>query len=310
MAEELGDDGMLGDALNNRAIVRANTGHPGWLEDSERSIQLLLPTNSFRVTRSYINFGSNLVDTGADLVRGEAVTREGLVIGRKLGLPSTAIRWFLGNLAETAYLAGKWDEASTLAEEEIAADHHYLQHMAHGIRAAMRLARGDAEGARSDADASLRDARGIRDPQALHPALVTAAEVAYRTGDSAAANALLDELGMPERVAGSWIVRAALLCHDLGRPLTVPVDAAARTPWRDAALAIESGDLERAADLLEPTGARTFEAAARLRAATKQAAEGRRPTAEAQLGRALAFYREVGASAYVREAEALLPAAS
>ena len=45
------------------------------------------------------------------------------------------------------------------------------------------MARGDAVGALADADASLRDARAIRDPQALHPALVTAAEIALRTGD-------------------------------------------------------------------------------------------------------------------------------
>jgi class 3 adenylate cyclase/tetratricopeptide (TPR) repeat protein len=311
MAEELGDDDMLGDALNNRAIVRSNIGHPGWLEDSERSVELLLRTNSFRVTRAYINMGSLLLDTAADLVRAEAATREGLDIGRKMGLPPTAIRWFLGNLAEITYLAGKWDETLTLADDEVAGDHHYMQHMAHEVRAAIRLSRGETEGALTDADACLVAARRIRDPQALRPALVTSAEVAYRTGDAAAAIRLLDELGaVPKRESGSWIVRAALLAHDLGRELVVPVDQAAPLGWRNAALAIASGDLERAADLLEPTGARTLEAAARLRAATKQAAEGRRPSAEAQLGRALSFYREVGASAYVREAEALLPAAS
>jgi tetratricopeptide (TPR) repeat protein len=310
MAEELGDDDMLGDALNNRAIVRSNIGHPGWLEDSERSIELLLRMNSFRVTRAYINFGSNLVDTAANLVRGEAATREGLAIGQRIGLPSTSIRWFVGNLAELTYLVGKWDEALALAEDVLAAEYHYQLAMAHGIRAAIGLARGDAEGAVSDADASLRDARAIRDPQALRPALVTSAEMAYRTGDAAAANGLLDELQIPEGTKGSWIVRAALLCRDLHRELAIPVDGEPRSAWSDAALAIVRGDLEPAADVLEPTGARTLEAAARLRAAIAQAGEGRRPSAEAQLGRALAFYREVGASAYVREAEALLPAAS
>jgi len=311
MAEELGDDELLGDALNNRGLVRANIGDPGWREDSERSVELALRTNSFRVTRAYINLGSLLLDTAADLVRGEAVTREGLAICRKMGLPLTAIRWFLGNLAEMTWLAGKWDEALALVDEEVGRDQHYLQHMAYGIRAVIRLARGDAEGALADADTGLRQARAVRDPQALRPALVISAEVAYRTGDSAASSRLLDELGaVPEREEGSWIVRAALLGHDLGRELVVPVDEAVRFVWRDAAVAIVGGDLERAADLLEPTGARTLEAAVRLRAAAKEVREGGRPTAESQLGRALAFYREVGASAYVREAEALLPAAS
>lgn len=209
-----------------------------------------------------------------------------------------------------SYLVGNWDDALTLADEEIAGDHHYQQHVALGIRAAIRMARGDAEGALSDANTSLRDARAIRDPQALHPALVTGAEVAYRTGDSVAAIRLLDELGTPERKAGSWVVRAALLSHDLGREPAFASDDAVRTVWGDAAFAIARGELAQAADLLESTGARTFEAAAHLRAVTKQVSKGRRPTDEAQLARALAFYREVGASAYVREAEALLPAAS
>ena len=100
MAEELGDDELLGDALNNRGIVRGALGDPRWLEDSERSVELALKTNSFRVSRAYINLGSNLVDIAADLVRAEAATREGLALGQRMGLPPTAIRWFLGNLAE------------------------------------------------------------------------------------------------------------------------------------------------------------------------------------------------------------------
>ena len=100
MAEELGDDELLGDALNNRGIVRGALGDPRWLEDSERSVELALKTNSFRVSRAYINLGSNLVDIAADLVRGEAATREGLALGQRMGLPPTVLRWFLGNLAD------------------------------------------------------------------------------------------------------------------------------------------------------------------------------------------------------------------
>ncbi|MGH3078828.1 MAG: adenylate/guanylate cyclase domain-containing protein [Gaiellaceae bacterium] len=312
MAEELGDDELLGDALNNRGLVRASLGDPRWLEDSERSVELALRTNSFRVTRAYINLGSHLVDTAGDLARGEAVTRDGLAIAQKMGLPSTPLRWFIGNLAEMAYLSGKWDEAFALAEQEIASDHHYLQHMAFAIRAAILLAKGDPAGASEDADTCLRAARAIRDPQALHPALVTAAEIAYRAGDPGAAHRLLDELGAPERAAGTWTVRAALLCHDLGRELTfvAPGGEGRRTVWREAALAVAGGELERAGDILEPTGAQTLEAAARLRAAEQATVEGRLADAKAQLGPALAFYREVRATAYVRAAEALLAEAS
>jgi hypothetical protein len=86
--------------------------------------------------------------------------------------------------------------------------------------------------------------------------------------------------------------------------------SAVRTPWSEAASAIVGGDLVQAATILEGTGARTLVAAVRLRAARVAAAEGRRAEAADQLAAALAFYHEVGATAYVHEAEALLAAAS
>jgi hypothetical protein len=52
------------------------------------------------------------------------------------------------------------------------------------------------------------------------------------------------------------------------------------------------------------------EADARLRAAEKLVGEGRRTEADEQLQSALAFYRSVGATRYVREAEALLTSAT
>ena len=298
MAEELGDDELLGDSLNNRAVVYASLGDPRWEEDSTRSIEIALRTNSFRATRAYINYGSHLVDTAADLARAEAVTREGLALGRKLGLGSTAMRWILTNLAEMIYLAGSWEEALELAEQEIASGPHYVRQVAYGVRAGIRLSRGDDRGAAEDAEIALREARAIRDPQALDPALVTAAAVASRAGDTTRANALLDELGATERAAGSWVVQAAWLCHDLGRPRPWSGRGdATRTPWTEAGDAIAESDLARAADILEPTGARTFVAAVRLRAAQKAAVEGRAREASEQLAPAMAFYREVGASA-------------
>jgi hypothetical protein len=54
----------------------------------------------------------------------------------------------------------------------------------------------------------------------------------------------------------------------------------------------------------------THEAYARLRAAEQLASEGRGVEAQPHLERALAFYRSVGASRYVRRGEALLPASA
>ena len=309
---ELGDDELLGDALNTRGMVRASLGVPGWQEDSEGSLDLALRTNSFRAVRAYINLGSHMVDTAANLARGEAVTREGLAFSERMGFSSTALRWFQGNLADVVYLTGAWDEALALAERVMVGEPHYQQQVAFSVRAEIRAARGDSRSAADDIAIVLKQARAIRDPQALHPSLVHAAHVAYRNGDQTEAHAFIDELGSPERGVGAWVVQAALLCDELGRDLAFVMrdGVGARTVWREAALAIGQGELVHAADILEPTGARTLEAAARLRAAQKGVGEGRRADVETQLAAALAFYREVAASTYVREAEALLAEAS
>jgi class 3 adenylate cyclase/tetratricopeptide (TPR) repeat protein len=312
MAEELGDDELLGDVLNTSGILRAALGDARWEDDSRRGLELTLKNNSFRASRAYLNLGARLVETAGDIPGALAVTREGLEYSRKIGVSQTALRWFFGNLAELSYLVGAWDEALELAENVLAADKHYMQATARSVRALIRIARGDAAGAAADVELFLHDAREIRDPQAMQPALVDAAWVAYRRNDLPLTNALLDELGAFERRSGTRVVPAALLAHDLGRPALLSAESRAgpATPWREAALAVEKGDLDGAAEILERTGARTLEAAVRLRAARAAAAGGRRADAARDLASALAFYREVGASAYAAEAEALLPAAS
>ena len=73
---------------------------------------------------------------------------------------------------------------------------------------------------------------------------------------------------------------------------------------------IARAELEAAADLLADTGMRTDEAYARLRVAERLASEGRGAEAQPQLEQALAFYRSVGATRYVRRGEELLPASA
>jgi class 3 adenylate cyclase/predicted ATPase len=311
MAEELGDDELLGDALNTRGIARAALGDSRWEEDSRRGLELTVRNTSFRASRAYLNLGAKLLETAGDAAGALAVTREGLEYSRKIGVSQTALRWFLGNLAELAYLVGAWGEALELVEGELASEKHYMQATARSVRALIRIARGDAAGAAEDVEQFLRAAREIGDPQTVDPALVDAAWVAYRRNELASANALLDEFGATMGRFGTRVVPAAVLAHDLGRPpLLSKRQQGPTTPWRDAALAVGNGDLPGAADILERTGARTLEAAVRLRAARSAADEGRRADAARQLAPALAFYREVGASAYTAEAEALLPAAS
>jgi hypothetical protein len=86
--------------------------------------------------------------------------------------------------------------------------------------------------------------------------------------------------------------------------------ASASTRWLDAARAYAAGAFEEAADIYAEIGSAPDEAYARLRAAEALVAAGRRAAADAQLRQALAFYRSVGAAAYIRDAESLFAASA
>jgi hypothetical protein len=78
-----------------------------------------------------------------------------------------------------------------------------------------------------------------------------------------------------------------------------------RSLWVAAARDYLAGNLERAADIYARIGSRPDEAYARLRAAGQLARDGDATRADAQRKKALEFYRSVGATRYIHEAEAL-----
>ncbi len=81
-----------------------------------------------------------------------------------------------------------------------------------------------------------------------------------------------------------------------------------QTRWTVATRAVVRGEYAEAAELFAEIRTRPHEAYARLRAAEKLIAADQRTEADDQLSRALAFFRSVGATRYLREAEALLSA--
>ena len=101
------------------------------------------------------------------------------------------------------------------------------------------------------------------------------------------------------------VVAAVELGVDAQRVLAV----ARPSKWAEAARHYFAGDFGRAADVYGETGSRTDEAEARLRSGGALLDAGRRSEGEAEMARALAFYREVGAAYYIRRGEAMLAAA-
>ena len=321
MAQQQGDDDLLIDLLNTRGVARIHFPDTEWLADLESSLALALERGSFRAGRSYLNLGSSLLSQAADVRRSHSVTREGLRFTEKLGGFRISMRWFQANLAESGFHLGEWSESLERVERELSElEPSYLGAQCLEVRAHMRLVRGDLDGALTDAVRAADEARAIVDPQAFVPALATLAFVSARLRDGERAGAaieelvrLLEELGPSGGTGGAWVVDLALSLLELGRErelLEHTSQLTISTPWLEAAREIARGQLVEAADHLATTGSVACESSVRLAAARRLSAEGRHAEAERQLTPALAFYRSVGATAAIREGEALLAAAS
>jgi hypothetical protein len=104
-----------------------------------------------------------------------------------------------------------------------------------------------------------------------------------------------------------WVAHRAGMADTLR---SLPAGQRAAPVWLDAGFAILDERYADAALALNRIGNVADEAYARLRAAEQLVAAGRSAEASAELDRALAFYRSVGATRYIREAEALLAASA
>jgi class 3 adenylate cyclase/tetratricopeptide (TPR) repeat protein len=186
-----------------------------------------------------------------------------------------------------------------------------------GLRAVIRLSRGDLEGALEDTAKALDLARESDDPHVLWGALSVRAWMLSEAGESGKAATLLDEVLADHRTPASGRFYrghplALWVAHEAGRAGRLlewmKQGGARRTRWLDAAEAFVSGDLVRAADLYGSGGHRPLEAFVRLRAARALAAEGRLADAEAQLAQALSYFRSVDAPHFASEGDSLLAA--
>jgi hypothetical protein len=187
------------------------------------------------------------------------------------------------------------------------------------LRAAIRLARGDLAGAGNDTEIGLEAAGRGKDDQVLSHGLGGRAIVALADGRRDEANALARRLEafprLPFPMTFGWPTFAdvAWLLRDLGRASAIQpqIDSLpVHSRWNDVAGAIAEGHFVQAAETLADMEDLAGEAYARLRAAEAFLEEVRRPESDAQLARALDFYRAAGAGAYVARGERLLAASA
>ena len=181
----------------------------------------------------------------------------------------------------------------------------------------MLRAEGELDTPLEDAELMLAAVEGSTEAQLVSISLIGAGAIFLEAGRRDEAEALLNKaLEFGERLVSvlndTLIVETAWLAHDLGRgeDYAALLGSWQHFPWAEAAQAVCAGEHRRAADVLERIGCRPAEAYARLRAAKRLVEEGRRAEADVELQASLAFWREVGATRYVREGEELLAASA
>ena len=319
MAEELGLEELQAHALDNIGTSRVVEGDVGGFEDLERSIEIADAINSVESCRAYGNFASALVDFG-ELERAWEMLGEARVRAERFGLDDWLL-WLKGESVWPHYYTGNWNEAFRVLDqliEDFATHPFWMESPCRFTRGRMRLARGDASGAREDAERVLDLSKEAKDPQVRWPALAYAAW-AFLGVDPHRAEELIDEVlsdweahGGPLWGSNGWMPVAAVVIPPTGMAARFLEGAteSSQSPWERAAVAYVSGDPGAAADIYREVGAAPEEAYARLQTAQLLVQQDRRAEADAELEKALAFWRSVGATAYIRQGEALMAASA
>ena len=316
MAAELGLDDVRVHALTNIGPARMRLGRTEeGIADLEQALAIGESLGTPEVLRSYVNLSAVVAQAG-DIRRGAELHRKAMELAIRLG-HGPSLRFLTAEIASDAYFLGDWktlvETADRYEAEAAEGEPHYLLHALLGFRSAARIARADLQGGLADAAGALAVGREAGDPQALGPQLAWSAYALLVGGRDDEARGLLDELLGDERlvayVAQPQVAWAAI---ELGRgeALAVAMESAVESRWKAAVRAVLGGELRVAADLYQEGGALPEEAFVRRWAAERLLAAGRRAEADEQLRKALAFWRSVGATRYVREGEALLAAAS
>jgi class 3 adenylate cyclase/tetratricopeptide (TPR) repeat protein len=312
MAEELGLDDLRLRALNTVGIAHGDMGDTAGFAELEEVIELATRMNAvLEIVRGWNNLTAlKILHGNLEQVReGEAET---LRLARHYGLHGF-VRFLEGGASVgNRFLAGEWEDALERADKVIADIEQgarlYGSGSVYANRGLMRLACGDDQGAESDAEAAVEHARPLGDSQALNPDLAMAALVFVSVGNKQrteeTVTEALDSLRSLRHI-GFGVLNSPLLAWaalQLGREaevVEVLEPEPFRSHWLRAALAVASRDFSAAANILGEGGFRALEAFFRLQSGSEEDAR-----------RAADFYRGVGATRYLREAEAVLAASA
>jgi tetratricopeptide (TPR) repeat protein len=314
-AQAIGDVELEADAIVTQAACMTKDGDWGAVELFDRALELV--GHGRVAARAYTNLGVAWASLG-DLGRAIEVSVEGAARAEHDGDLQGAA-FLRGNVLGLRFDAGDWEEALQEANSMIgAAAFNRQEYLARFVRATILESRGDVAAAGVDFELALESARESGEAAAVLPAVVGLAGFIRRRGRNDDASAALDEvvtaLDAAESVGDIQEFHVELVVEllEAGRPQAAEsiVGRMPEGPWQVACGAVLDGEDARAADTLASMGTERLAADLRLRAARALAAAGRLGEAEAHLELARAFYRKVGATAFLAQAEAIVAAAS
>jgi tetratricopeptide (TPR) repeat protein len=224
------------------------------------------------------------------------------------------VRFTRGNLLYHSIRRGRWDEALADADRfiaECASSPHNMETVAREMRALVRFARGDVDGALADWERAIALSRELGAPERLLPALLGLARALLFLGREDESRVLIAEAleiteANPTISRFLGIIAGPAWRLGLGPRVVEIVTTSPAGPWRDAALAEAAGEPERAADLYGGMGLAAIEAHVRFNAGEAFLEQGRTAEGLAELEKALAFFRSVQATFFLERGEALL----
>ena len=318
LAEALARDDMRSHALNTIGTSRASMGDAGGVDDLEASCEIARRGGGPEYLRSTGNLASILVCEG-QLVRASQLHREALEIAKEIGYEEPT-RWLSTEIAIDCEVGGAWEEARAMVDELIpgyAESPFWIEPQTRVCRGRMAIAEGHVARAVADADRAAVLGREGRSFQSLCDPLAFRARLHAELHELDAARRLVRELleMWLETRSGyldQWVLEAwyaARHTGDEGR-----LDAAIKSMPSNAWLRVASSMIERdfvgAVSRLDEMGAASCAALARLWTSEWLVENGRAAEAAHFLEQSLAFWRSVGAPAYVQRGESLRAAAS
>jgi hypothetical protein len=282
------------------------------VRDLEEALEIARATNSPLAATALNNLAVAAAQN--DIRRETELMEESRRVSERMGDRDT-MRFTDGNLVWCRWATGHWDEAFAAANAFIAecerGSPHYLEEHIRSVRADILVARGHVEESLEDGRVAIEHARCAHDPQARLPSVALCAMRYVWLGRLAEAKTLADEFvagiqALEEAPMFVAILTGAAETLGIAAELRPLVERLPSSLFKAAAIAELDGEFVQAADVWADLGFLPREASTRLRAAERMIGDGQRAEGAAQLQQALAFFRSVDATFFVRRGEALL----